>query len=75
MSVWKKITPHFCETTHIATAGNSESEEGGVIPLGVTDSNHKASLPAPGHYTKMDQSSSGLRNSDNFIDKLSLKFT
>lgn len=75
ISVGERITPRFCGTTHIATAGNSESEEGGVIPLGVTDSNHKASLPTPEYYTKTDQGSSGLRKSDNFMDELLLEFT
>lgn len=65
----------FLWTTHIATAGNFESEEGGVILFGITDSNHKASLPTPVHYTKTDQGSSRLRKSDNFMDELSLKLT
>lgn len=69
-SVWEGITPHFCGTTHIATAGNSESEEGGVISFEVTDSNWKASSPTPEHYTKTDQGSSGLRKSVNFMDEL-----
>lgn len=75
MSVWEGITPHFCETIHIATAGKSEPEDSGVNPFGVPDANHKASLPSPEHYTKTDQGSSGLRKSDNFMDELLLKFT
>lgn len=74
-SVWEGITTNFCGTTHIATAGNSDSEEGVVISFGVTDSNCKASSPTPEHYTKTDQGSSGLRKSVNFMDELQLKFT
>lgn len=73
-SVWEGITSHFCGTTHIATAGNSESE-GGVISFGVTDSNCKASSSTPAHYTKTDQGSSGLRKSVNFMDEVQLKST